>query len=84
VTRRRRAVVRCGVVCRLVRHLPFVPAGVGKPRRLIRHWPFVMGSMVLFSIGVYIIGHGFVAGLVAARVVEATGDLLLDRGIVDG
>jgi hypothetical protein len=40
--------------------------------------------MVLFSIGVYIIGHGFVAGLVAARVVEATGDLLLDRGIVDG
>lgn len=78
-----RVVDRCGVVCEVIRHLPFRPPRPGHRHKLIKHWPFVLGGMALFSVGVFIVGHGFVAGLVAARIVEATGDLLLDRGIVD-
>ena len=72
---------RCRGVCRIIRSFPFHPSIPGH-KKLVRHWPYVIGSMALFSVGVYIVGHGFVAGLVAARIVEATGDLLLDRGVV--
>lgn len=77
-----RVMVHCGLACRVIRSLPFHPALPGRPRKLVKHWPYVVGSMILFSVGVYIIGHGFVAGLVAARIIEATGDLMLDRGVV--
>jgi hypothetical protein len=81
--RARKVIVHCGAFCRVVRHLPFLPHHPGMNRKIVKHWPLVIGGMAAFSVGIFLIGHSFTAGLVAARTVEAIGDLLFDRGIAD-
>jgi hypothetical protein len=78
----KRAVIECGRVCQLVRHFPYHPPTKGhKHGKLIRKWHIVALAFGAFGASIYLLGHQFTAGVVVARVVEAVGDVLLDRGV---
>jgi len=83
MSRGRRIVARCGMACRIARHLPFIPAKGHKPAHLIRHWPLIILGMAAFAVGIWLVGQRFAAGIVVARTVEALGDLFFDRGIAE-
>jgi hypothetical protein len=71
----------CGLLCRAERAFPFRPARPGEKKVLHRKWALVLGACFAFGVAIYIVGHTFTAGVVFGRVIEAIGDVLLDRGL---
>jgi hypothetical protein len=72
---------RCNFLCRVVRDFPHSPPRLGKKRKLIRRWPLAFLALGAFGLGLFMMHAAFSAGVVIGRVIEAIGDVLLDRGI---
>lgn len=45
------------------------------------HWGLLVAAICLFGVGLWLVGEHFTAGLVTSRLIDALGDVLMDRGI---
>lgn len=52
-----------------------------KQHGLVRQYHIIFFSILLFGVGMFMLGKEFTMGAIAARLLDALGDVLLDRGV---